>query len=499
MCYNSDREKDFPNKNKHYEKVGLFMSEQPIGSNAQGAGSGNVGGNYGFHIPSGQQNNFIMPFLMDSMSVSATQKSNDMSDPMNPRLQQPTYVDIAMQFQLGMAQIVCDMLTQWNKSIQDEAEKVKKEINSPAYIAWQEQHSSKYIAEQDVKAGKDLTIPTKDANNQQAAITTGTLDEKDRFSGLADRYYQLTGLSNMLSTTVQNIENSRTSVSNPENGSINLTRNVSGPDNAGYEPAAAMAASLAIGMGFISSYSMVPDVASTSQVEVKTIQDAWNNINQSNDQITQQGGWFSAMWSIGLVYQLSAQNIAEMAGGHEKGPHKQLEFAKGYAQNLINSLEGNAFNVQLLALLTPMLERTSEAKAKQNPEMVALKGKIILLALALALVYKLELKSRNPDAQIDEATFAAMLKGDVDFSRGDQFETAELKRQLVFHFQYSLNQLPEAERVKVIEGILAYVSKTSTDDEPGVEGLLDQQTAFADISTSGTFEQSLVDKRPIDT
>lgn len=479
-------------------------------------GSENVNDTYAFYIPTEQQNNnIILPFLADTMSVSATQKSNNVSDPTSPRLQQPSASDAVMQFQLGMAQIVTDMLTAWNKSLQEEAERIKEEINSPAYLAWLEQHTTKYLAEQDIKAGKDLTIPTKSASDQQAAITTGATEEKNRYAGLADRYNQLTGLSNLMAATVQHlestrpsgiektrpsaIESTRSSVSNIENGTINITHNSPGPDNAGYQPAAAMAASLAIGMGFVSTYNMVPDVASTSQVEVKTVQDAWNNINQTNDQITQQGGWFSAMWGIGLIYQQSAQNITEMAGGHEKSPHKQLEFAKGYAQNLVNSLDGNTFNNQLMALLTPQIEKSPENKAQQNPEMLAVKGKIILLALALALIHKLELKSKNPNAQIDEASFAAMLKGNVDFSRDDQFDTADIKRQLVFHFKFNLEKLPEADSVKVIEGILAYVSKTSTEDEPGVEGLLDQQAAFADIAMSEAFDQSLVDKRPIDS
>jgi hypothetical protein len=476
------------------------MSNPEIGSHTSGAGADDVSGNFGFYSATPPPA-AAMPFLTDTLSVSevSTERSNNMADPTNPRLQKPTYAELVMQFQLGMAQITTEMLTQWNKSIQDEAQRVKEELNSPAYQSWLEQHSSKYIAELDVKAGKDLTTPTKDATDLQAAITTSSIETKDHYySGLADRYYQLTGLSNLLSTTVQNMENTRSSLSNQENGTINLTRGPSGPDLGGYEPGLAMAASLAIGMGFISNYSQVPDVASTSQVEVKTIQDAWNNINAANDQITQTGGWFSALWGVGLIYQLSAQNISELGAGHEKGPHRQLEFAKDYAQKLLNSLEGDAFNNQMLALLTPMLEKTAETTGRQSPEQIALKGKIILLALALALVYKLELKSVNPEAQIDEGAFAAMLGGKVDFSRNDTFETAELKRQLVAYFQYNLNQLPDAEKIRIVEGILAYVSKTSTKEDRGVEGLLDQQAAFEDILIDGSFERSLIGKKPID-
>lgn len=470
------------------------MSTQ-IGNNDDGPGSGNIDGSMAVPPPIMQQN-FIIPFLMDSMSVSGAAQNNDFSDSSNPRL---SLYDPVQQFQLGMAKIVTEMLTAWNDSIKEEAERVENELKSPAYLAWQEQHSTKYIAEQDIKAGKDLTIPTKGANDQQAAITTGTIDEKDRYAGLEERAALLAGMNSLITHTISNIESTRSSVSDPENSKISLTRDASGPDNSGYQPAAVMAASLAIGMGFVSSYSVIPDVASTSQIEVKPLRDSWNQINQSNDQITQTAGWFSAMWGIGLVYQLSAQNIAEMAGGHEKSPHKMLSFAKDYAENLLTSLKGDTFNVNLMALLTPMLEKSAEGKARPNPEMVALKGKIILLALALALVYKLELKSMDPNAKMDENTFGAMLSGKVDFSRNDQFDSAELKRQLVAYFQYNLNQLPEAEKTKVIEGILAYIGRQSNEEEPGLEGMLDQQKIFEDIGTEGVFNESIVDKRPIDS
>lgn len=469
------------------------MSDQ-IGNNNQ-QGMGGVQGEFEFYTPTNIPGIPIAtPFTSDTMSISemATESSNNMANPMNPKLQRPTYSEIAMQFQLGMAQITCDMLTAWNKSLQDEAERVKSEINSPKYQAWIEQNSSKYIAEQEIKAGKDLVIPTKSATEQQSAITTSSADEKDKFSNLLDRYYLIAGMSNLLSTTVQNIESTHSSSSRQE---IGLTANSTGFDLSGYRPPEVVAASLAIGAGFVSNFSQVPDVASTGQVEVKTIQDAWNEINSSNDQITQTSGWFSAMWGIGLVYQLSAQNISEMGPGYNKGqPHKDLEFAKAYAQQLINSLEGNAFNISLLALLTPMLERSPETKAQENPANLALKGKCMLLAIALATLAILEIKSKNPNGKLTEEAFAAMITGNVDFTRDDEFGTAELKRQLVFYFNFNLKALPEEERVKVTQGILAYIGKN-----PKVEDLFDQQKIFSDIMTDDSaFEQTLIDKKPID-
>lgn len=464
------------------------MSDQPIGSNTQGANPQNVGAGYPVQDTSASISApAAMPFLNDTMSISqiGTNQSNNMADPNNPRLKQPTYADIVMQFQLGMAQITTNMLTEWNKSLQKESDRIEAELKTPKYQAWIEQNSSKYIAEQDIKAGKDLTKPVKNSYEQEAAITTGSLAEKDRYAALADRAAIVAGLSSLLSLSVSNIENTTLSVNASD---VSISSRASGVN---------MTTALAIGAGFISNFIQVPDVTSTSQIEIKPIRDAWNQINASNDLITQVGGWFSAMWGIGLVYQLTAQNIPELAGGNEKQPHKDLEFAKGYAQTLINSLEGNGFNAAIMALLTPVIEKSPETKGQQNPELLAVKGKIVLLALALALIYKLEVKSRNPEAQIDEATFAAMLKGGVDFNRNDTFETAELKRQLVAYFQYNLNQLPESEKIKVIEGILAYVSQSETDSDGGVEALMDQQASLEGVFAGNTFQQSFIDKKPI--
>lgn len=463
------------------------MSDESIGNNTQGPGAGGVSGQYGPYVPGSPSGPAITPFLYDSLSLSelGTDQSNNMADPMNPRLQKPTYADIVMQFQLGMSQIITNLLTQWNKSLHEEADRIETELKSPKYQVWVQQHTANYIAQEDLKAGRDLAVPVKDAYHQEVALVTGTMYDRDKYAALTERYNQVSGLSSLLSLSIQNIDA----------GATGLSRNSSSPDLAGVSHPMNMAATLAIGAGFISSFAQVPDVSSTNQVEVKSIQDAWNNVNMVNDQITQTGGWFSAMWSIGLVYQLSAQNISELGAGGRGKPNQNLEFAKDYAQTLVNSLDGNGFNLSLMALLTPMLEKSPETQAKQNPEFLAIKGKVVLLALALALVYKLELKSKNPDALMDEAFFAAMLKGSVDFSRGDTFETAELKRQLVAYFQFNLNQLPESERVKVVEGILAYISKSEDSDEPGVEGLLDQQAAFSDIFAGGS--QGMVDKTPV--
>lgn len=449
------------------------MSEQSIGNNSQDPGSAGVEGGYSIYTPASLPASVVTSFSADSMSISevGTSNSNNMADTMNPRLQKPTYADIAMLFEMGTAKIICDMLTNWNKALQDEAERVKEERSSPAYQAWLDLHSTQYIAEQDLKSGKNLTIPNKSANEQQASITTGTLHEKERLLVL------MSGMSHLLATTAETIQNSRASRGDD---TIQGTKGVTEADGGGHRTPGTMAATLAIGAGFIANFSQAPNVSSTNQVDVKAIQDAWNQVSPSNDLMSQTGGWFSAMWGIGLIYQLSAQNITELGAGHEKGPHKDLEFAKGYAQNLLNSLEGNAFNISLLALLTPMLEKTPEAKADRNPEHLAAKGKLILLAMALALVYKLELKSKDPNAEIDELTFAAMLKGNVDFSKNDEFGTAEIKRQLVAYFNLALQGLPAEERVKVLEGILAYISK-----KPDVENLLDQQKAFSEVLVDG--------------
>lgn len=474
---------------KHYEKVGLYMSDQSIGNNDHGNG---VQGAYGIYLPPLMPIQSVSSFMLDTLSASSTERSNNMADPMNPRLQQPRYGDIAMQFQLGMAQIVCDMLTKWNKSLQDESERIKEEINSPKYQAWQQIHSPSQIAKEDAKSGRDLAVPSKNASGQQAAITTGAADEKDRYSGLLDRYSLIAGMSNLVATTAQAIQATTSSLSNSGDNAVGISKSPTAPDLSGYSQPTAMVSALAIGAGFVSNF--VPNTASSSQVEVKPIQDAWSLTNTGNDAVTQTGGWFSAMWSIGLIYQLSAQNIAELGAGYQKGPHRDLEFAKGYAQNLLNSLDGNAFNINMLALLTPMIEKSPEGKARQNPELLAVKGKVILLAMALALVLKLELASKNPDAQIDESFFAAMLGGGVDFSRNDEFQTGELKRQLVFYFRYNLELLPESERAKIVEGILSYIGA-----QPKIEDLLDQQKTFESVLEGGTsFEQSLVDKKPID-
>ena len=386
-------------------------------------------------------------------------------DPRHPRLKYP-YMQFLVHCQHETEKVSDRLIEHWNKSLQDEADRIQQELKSPKYQVWQQQRSSHYIADELAKKGAEQVIPTKDSTDVEVTMQTATALEKNRYEGLQDNYYFMTGLSNLLSTTKQNME---------------------------IAPAEALAASLAIGAGFASSFTAVPDRGSSSQVEAQTFHAAWKDIIPENNQITQTGGWFSAMWSIGLVYQLSAQNIAHGDKDGDKQMPKEVKFAKDYVQSLLNSLKGTVFQASMLALLAPTLEHAAESGENPDAAEVAAKGKIVLLAMALALLVKLELKSGNPEAEIDEEAFAAMVKGNVDFTKEDAFGTAELKRQLVVQLNESFKELPEDETAQILERVFAYIGT-----KPDVEDLLDQQKVFAGVLNEDSFDRTLVDKRPLD-
>lgn len=392
-------------------------------------------------------------------------EDEDEPDSKTPRLKHPSYMQFLIHCQDEMEKLASSIADDWNKALQEEADLIRKELQSPKFLALQQQRSTQFINEEFVRTGKDLIDPTKGASEAEAAAVTATAEERLRYEALLDRYTFIEGLSSLLSATKHAMETA---------------------------PAEAMAASLAIGAGFASNFSQAPFFDSSSQIEAKTFHEAWKDAVPENSEIAQTGGWFSAMWSIGLVYQLSARNIASEGKITGKGPYKELSFAKEYARSLLESLNGHAFDGSIAALLAPVLVKNPQENGEGEVAAAAAKGKVVLLAMALALVVKLELRAADPEAEIDKDTFAAMIAGYVDFAKDDVHETSILKARLVEEIREALSSLPDEESQRVLDGIYAYIGK-----RPAIEGLLDQQTVIAETLIDSPFEQTIVDKRPL--
>lgn len=74
----------------------------------------------------------------------------------------------------------------------------------------------------------------------------------------------------------------------------------------------------------------------------------------------------------------------------------------------------------------------------------------------------------------------------------DPHKTADIKKKLVDRMKGILRTLPEKERVKVLENLMAYF-----DTNPPVEDLMDSTKIIRQVLNPQTFEQSHIDQKPL--
>lgn len=376
----------------------------------------------------------------------------------SPQLSAPDPGTFVLQAQQKYEDIVNTMLDNWSKALQDQADRIKEELASPSYRAWQDRNSTNAIAAEQQK------------NPDAAQVNTNMPSpQRNDYAEMEARQGLYSGLSNVLQAAVHNDEAIKPSMTAADR--VSGTENPSSGPNSSNFSNVFIASSVAVGMGFYSNFQ-APDVASTSQMEVNTMKDAWGAISpaQANDPATFIPGWFSAMWSIGLANQIVSQNAAEIGGGKEKSPAKDLEFAKQFAEDAIRTANGAQFGTMIMKLMTPMLEKAAEAKG-QNPVELMAKAKITLLAVALALLYRTELKVGDKDGHMTGQEFMAMLSGEMVLD--DAHGTKDLKNKLLSAIDAQLALLSPAEQSRVKTNLMAYF-----DSNPTVDNMLDPQSSL---------------------
>lgn len=219
--------------------------------------------------------------------------------------------------------------------------------------------------------------------------------------------------------------------------------------------------------------------------ESKVIQGAWGAItHQAQDHPTVIAGWLSSLWGIGLIYQLSADHKKIDGVKKEKGKPADINFAKTYAETILGVVSSGQFSTSIEAALASATGQSTESGA--DPNSLVKKAKLALLSIALALLLKLE------EGTTSELSFSGLLKGEVDLTKNDPYDTASLKRALLDEIQLILAALEPDERDQILYSLLGYMSTN-----PAVEEMLDQQKVFKNVLNSTTFENELVDKRPL--
>lgn len=135
------------------------------------------------------------------------------------------------------------------------------------------------------------------------------------------------------------------------------------------------------------------------------------------------------------------------------------------------------------------MHKTPDVK-QQDPHVLLTKAKLAQLSVALALILKLE------EGVVGDASFKAVVKGEVDLSKNDPYHTGSTKRMLRDEINKLIGDLEPKEREEVLYNLLAYMS-----EDHSVEKMLDQQSLFYEVLRSRNPDEealSTFGKLPLD-
>jgi hypothetical protein len=405
-------------------------------------------------------------FYKETISPSKEESSHDAISASSPHIDSSVAV---MAVELSLSQICLNILSSWNDSLHQQQE-VQKEQDKKTDLqkdVLQSAQAASDIKTADIHARENLSV--KGVAGQEALITSVPINAAYNYFQVDAHYIGMEVLGAVMSKLSENTAkvsstSSTTSVT-PSEKSTDI-----GPEHF-------ITAAMILG-GALALTQAVPGTGATSGTEFKVIQDAWNAVVPQSQIPVLVAGTLSSMWGGALVLKMSAEGAAKYVRGEAAGPKHDLNFAKTYAETLAGSLKSPQYNEMMLVALNKAIELSPEAK-NIDPNVLLAKGKMIMLALTLALVYKLEISSglevngRRDEGHVSTMDVAGLLQGKIDLKSYDK-GTASIIRMLTEEFHANSKLLVDRnDRAKTLESIFAYL-----DSNPSVEGLTDQQSIF---------------------
>lgn len=434
-----------------------------------------------------QRNNIVdpstvIPYLVvpqphqsyhDSIGASDQESAPSTVNANSPRLPLPMEGAFILSMQNQMASISLDALKAWGKSIEEQAAIIKEEINSPRYLDLQ--------AEKTRVSSSTSNSPVDSSTeaNQKIAPNEVALSQRQEWTeslgalvNVAIQLAEGASINGTVSPAVVAATAPGTAAISGENadaGSQNIASKII------TQGAALAAAEVIFFQAPITSVALKSGLHNEFQV----FNEAWSGLTSySVDPATQKAGWFSAMWGIGLIYQLSTQKLGSygLAKNGDK-PARDIDFAKNYALQALNTIQTPAFNMAIQAMLIASPEKSAQTgSSNAHLETLMAKAKLVILSLALGLLAKLEVGSHKDEGWINELEFKGLINGETDITKNDIFETAGIKKHLITQINVLLAELAPAEKDDVMYRLSSYMSSN-----PAIEEMLDQQTAFETV------------------
>jgi hypothetical protein len=168
-----------------------------------------------------------------------------------------------------------------------------------------------------------------------------------------------------------------------------------------------------------------------------------------------QMSMIGAIFAVGVQYFTVAQLASSESGKAGKEAQKDLNFAKGYAENMIGLISSAPFNSYLMAIVSQSIPGDKTLAPQKALDLVTML-KIILLSSALALLYQAKA------GKMTSTEFAGMLSGNIQFAPDD------MHGKLIVQIKAHLALLSPKDQEKILTSLLEYF-----DTSPNLDTLAD--------------------------
>lgn len=347
------------------------------------------------------------------------------------------YDTIASMVNSAQDEICISMLNQWNKSLQEESERRREELNSPRYLAWQEMNSASYIANVETQAS--LKGKATDFHSFLNSLTP--VDRLEEIQS-NQNYTLRVGLANGL-------ENYQQSVNSGDAGDVPF-----------------VAACFVIGASFIGDFTPILNTVSTGQLVINPqITFVKDTISQFQMMIPSdcraELGLIGALFMTGAINYAETANVVSAAKGAK---HDDKTLAKNYAEKIIELARSNVLDGFIGGMLVDKMEGSEKMSSERKSQLISI-FKIIVLATAIGALYTADTK------WITGKEFADLLKGDLKVDPDSQLS---ILAQLI---NLELSKLPDDESLQMKAALFAYM-----DTHPSYKNFFDVKYAFEGVA-----------------
>lgn len=330
----------------------------------------------------------------------------------SPNISQVSAAAFVELFIEAKNKIIMNMLDAWLKNIREIADRIQEEINSPKYQAWLEQQSPQYRAKIEFLSpkGQQEAIIKSPEYLAYVASLQQTNEILSRLANGLDDYTQRVNLGTK--TAVQAL---------PFFASM-FVSGVSAP-----LPGAVITAGT----------SQAKEVVSPGVFE-----QVWKDaslIIPGNAGV--QLGWIAALIGAGLMNQTMVDTIPNFKPG-TKPQQVDITDARVFAKNVIEILNNPEINLFVQAMV---INKPEESLMMADPKKATAMVKAVLLAMALALVYRVE--------------YGGISKVELeDMRNGKLTSTDELKNGLAGLLRDYLSQLSSVEQKLLKNALFDYLA-----------------------------------------